>query len=189
MNLRDRSFERCNFVKLFLFFFRQKRSVVSSVSFHALSLYCNFCTIYTINSAYFAICQQVQTENIVNFSILFSDVCMNAYNFWKRVDSLNKGTAQELAEIVGIKYVTMLGMRTRCTFPKLDKIISISKALNVSIDYLLLGDTERLSREALYVEQNPDAKLLVRAIMQNPHLLSVISTLLRTDVDVQNKEA
>ena len=108
---------------------------------------------------------------------------MNAYEFWKRVDSLNKGTAQELAEIVGIKYVTMLGMRTRCTFPKLDKIISISKALNVSIDYLLLGDTERLSREASYVEQNPDAKLLVRAIMQNPHLLSVISTLLRTDID------
>ena len=114
---------------------------------------------------------------------------MNAYNFWKRVDSLNKGTAQELAEIVGIKYVTMLGMRTRCTFPKLDKIISISKALNVSIDYLLLGDTERLSREASYVEQNPDAKLLVRAIMQNSHLLSVISTLLKTEVDAQNNEA
>ena len=142
-----------------------------------------------INSAYFAICQQVQTENIVNFSILFSDVCMNAYEFWKRVDSLNKGTAQELAEIVGIKYVTMLGMRTRCTFPKLDKIISISKALNVSIDYLLLGDTERLSREASYVEQNPDAKLLIRAIMKNPAILPLVSTLLKTEVDVQNKEA
>ena len=114
---------------------------------------------------------------------------MNAYNFWKRVDSLNKGTAQELAEIVGIKYVTMLGMRTRCTFPKLDKIISISKALNVSIDYLLLGDTERLSREALYVEQNPDARLLIRALMKNPAILPLISTLLKTEVDVQNKEA
>lgn len=108
---------------------------------------------------------------------------MNAYEFWKRVDSLNKGTAKELAESVGLNYVTMLGMRTKCTFPKLDKIISISKELNASIDYLLLGDTERLSREASYVEQNPDAKLLVKAIMQNPHLLSVISTLLRTDID------
>ena len=114
---------------------------------------------------------------------------MNAYKFWKRVDSLNKGTAKELAEIVGLNYVTMLGMRTKCTFPKLEKIVSISKALNVSIDYLLLGDNERLSEEALFVEQNPDAKLLVRAIMQNPHLLSVISTLLKTEVDIQNKEA
>lgn len=114
---------------------------------------------------------------------------MNAYEFWKRVDSLNKGTAKELAEIVDLNYVTMLGMRTKCTFPKLDKIISISKALNASIDYLLLGDNERLSREALYVEQNQDAKLLIRAIMKNPTILPLISTLLKTEVDVQNKEA
>lgn len=114
---------------------------------------------------------------------------MNAYEFWKRVDSLNKGTAKELAESVGLNYVTMLGMRTKCTFPKLDKIISISKELNASIDYLLLGDTERLSREALYVEQNPDARLLIRALMKNPAILPLISTLLKTEVDALNKEA
>ena len=114
---------------------------------------------------------------------------MNAYEFWKRVDSLNKGTAKELAESIGLNYVTMLGMRTKCTFPKLDKIIIISKELNASIDYLLLGDTERLSREALYVEQNPDAKLLISALMKNPAILPLISTLLKTEVDIQNKEA
>lgn len=112
----------------------------------------------------------------------------SAYAFWNRVDKVSKFSSKELSLKLEINYRTMLDMRSRCRFPSIENIVRISNILNVSIDWLLTGEYTK-TEEALYVEQNPDAKLLVRAIMQNPHLLSVISTLLKTDVDVQNKEA
>ena len=113
----------------------------------------------------------------------------NAYAFWNRVDKVSNLSSKELSLKLEINYRTMLDMRSRCRFPSIENIIRISDILNVSIDWLLTGEEHKQTEEALYVEQNPDAKLLVRAIMQNPHLLSVISTLLKTEVDAQNKEA
>ena len=112
----------------------------------------------------------------------------SAYAFWNRVDKVSKFSSKELSLKLEINYRTMLDMRSRCRFPSIENIVRISNILNVSIDWLLTGEYTK-TEEALYVEQNPDAKLLVRAIMQNPHLLSIISTLLKTDVDIQNKEA
>ena len=112
----------------------------------------------------------------------------NAYAFWNRVDKVSNLSSKELSLKLEINYRTMLDMRSRCRFPSIEDIVKISNILNVSIDWLLTGEYTK-TEEALYVEQNPDAKLLVRAIMQNPHLLSVISTLLKTEVDIQNKEA
>ena len=83
----------------------------------------------------------------------------------------------------------MLDMRSRCRFPSIENIIRISDILNVSIDWLLTGEEHKQTEEALYVEQNPDARLLIRAIMKNPAILPLVSTLLKTEVDVQNKEA
>ena len=107
----------------------------------------------------------------------------NAYAFWNRVDKVSNISSKELSLKLEINYRTMLDMRSRCRFPSIENIVRISNILNVSIDWLLTGELYTETEEALYVEQNPDAKLLVRAIMQNPHLLSIISTLLRTDVD------
>lgn len=107
----------------------------------------------------------------------------NAYAFWNRVDKVSNLSSKELSLKLEINYRTMLDMRSRCRFPSIENIVRISNILNVSIDWLLTGELYTETEEALYVEQNPDAKLLVRAIMQNPHLLSVISTLLRTDID------
>ena len=107
----------------------------------------------------------------------------NAYAFWNRVDKVSHLSSKELSLKLEIHYRTMLDMRSRCRFPSIENIVRISNILNVSIDWLLTGELYTETEEALYVEQNPDAKLLVRAIMQNPHLLSVISTLLRTDID------
>lgn len=88
-----------------------------------------------------------------------------------------------------INYRTMLDMRSRCRFPSIENIVRISNILNVSIDWLLTGEVYTETEEALYVEQNPDARLLIRAIMKNPAILPLVSTLLKTEVDVQNKEA
>ena len=114
---------------------------------------------------------------------MFSDVCMNGYDFCTRVERKKKCSSKELADKVGMNYSSMLTMRSRCNLPNIEMIIKFSKELDTSIDWLLTGYTSNVSEEAKYVEENPDAKLLVKAIMQNPHLLSVISTLLRTDID------
>lgn len=113
----------------------------------------------------------------------------NAYAFWNRVDKVSSLSSKELSLKLEINYRTMLDMRSRCRFPSIENIIRISDILNVSIDWLLTGEEHKQTEEALYVEQNPDARLLIRAIMKNPAILPLVSTLLKTEVDVQNKEA
>ena len=113
----------------------------------------------------------------------------SAYAFWNRVDKVSKFSSKELSLKLKINYRTMLDMRSRCRFPSIENIIRISDILNVSIDWLLTGEEHKQTEEALYVEQNPDARLLIRAIMKNPAILPLVSTLLKTEVDVQNKEA
>ena len=88
-----------------------------------------------------------------------------------------------------MNYSSMLSMRSRCNLPNIEMIIKFSKELDASIDWLLTGYTSNVSEEAKYVDENPDARLLIRAIMKNPAILPLVSTLLKTDVDVQNKEA
>ena len=113
----------------------------------------------------------------------------NAYAFWNRVDKVSNLSSKELSLKLEINYRTMLDMRSRCRFPSIENIIRISDILHVSIDWLLTGEAYKQTEEALYVEQNPDAKLLIRALMKNPAILPLVSTLLKTDVDIQNKEA
>lgn len=113
----------------------------------------------------------------------------NAYAFWNRVDKVSNFSSKELSLKLEINYRTMLDMRSRCRFPSIENIVRISNILNVSIDWLLTGEVYTETEEALYVEQNPDARLLIRALMKNPAILPLVSTLLKTEVDVQNKEA
>ena len=113
----------------------------------------------------------------------------SAYAFWNRVDKVSKFSSKELSLKLEINYRTMLDMRSRCRFPSIEDIVKISNILNVSIDWLLTGYTSNVSEEAKYVEENPDARLLIRALMKNPAILPLISTLLKTEVDVHNKEA
>lgn len=113
----------------------------------------------------------------------------NAYAFWNRVDKVSNFSSKELSLKLEINYRTMLDMRSRCRFPSIENIIRISDILHVSIDWLLTGEAYKQTEEALYVEQNPDARLLIRALMKNPAILPLISTLLKTEVDALNKEA
>ena len=117
---------------------------------------------------------------------------MDGKEFWDRVDIL-KGNRllTDMASKTGIKYQHIRHLRSELRYPKADEIASIADFLNSTCDFLITGKTKGslLSIESQYVEQNPDARLLVRALMKNPAILPLISTLLKTEVDVQNKEA
>lgn len=117
---------------------------------------------------------------------------MDGKEFWDRVDIL-KGNRllTDMASKTGIKYQHIRHLRSELRYPKADEIASIADFLNSTCDFLITGKTKGslFSIESQYVEQNPDAKLLVRAIMKNPAILPLVSTLLKTEVDVQNKEA
>ena len=117
---------------------------------------------------------------------------MDGKEFWDRVDIL-KGNKlfTEMASKTGIKYQHIRHLRSELRYPKADEIASIADFLNSTCDFLITGKTKGslLSIESQYVEQNPDAKLLIRALMKNPAILPLVSTLLKTEVDVQNKEA
>ena len=117
---------------------------------------------------------------------------MDGKEFWDRVDIL-KGNRllTDMASKTGIKYQHIRHLRSELRYPKADEIASIADFLNSTCDFLITGKTKGslLSIESQYVEQNPDAKLLIRAIMKNPAILPLVSTLLKTEVDVQNKEA
>ena len=117
---------------------------------------------------------------------------MDGKEFWDRVDIL-KGNRllTDMASKTGIKYQHIRHLRSELRYPKADEISSIADFLDSTCDFLITGKTKGslFSIESQYVEQNPDAKLLIRAIMKNPAILPLISTLLKTEVDVQNKEA
>ena len=117
---------------------------------------------------------------------------MDGKEFWDRVDIL-KGNRllTDMASKTGIKYQHIRHLRSELRYPKADEIASIADFLNSTCDFLITGKTKGslLSIESQYVEQNPDARLLIRAIMKNPAILPLVSTLLKTEVDIQNKEA
>lgn len=117
---------------------------------------------------------------------------MDGKEFWDRVDIL-KGNRllTDMASKTGIKYQHIRHLRSELRYPKADEIASIADFLNSTCDFLITGKTKGslLSIESQYVEQNQDARLLIRAIMKNPAILSLVSTLLKTEVDIQNKEA
>ena len=117
---------------------------------------------------------------------------MDGKEFWDRVDIL-KGNRllTDMASKTGIKYQHIRHLRSELRYPKADEIASIADFLDSTCDFLITGKTKGslFSIESQYVEQNPDAKLLIRAIMKNPAILPLVSTLLKTEVDVQNKEA
>lgn len=121
-------------------------------------------------------------KSIEFLSIVFSDVCMNGYDFWNRVDSKKNCSSKELADKVGMNYSSMLTMRSRCNLPNMEMMIRFSKELGASIDWLLTGCGTSMSEEAKYVEENPDARILIRAIMKNPKILPLVSALIETDV-------
>lgn len=113
---------------------------------------------------------------------------ISAYSFWQRVDQLRGDrTLKEIAEKFGLNYATIKDMRTKDRYPKLDVLVSLADSLGVSLDYLITGNERQLSSpEARYVEEHPEARALVRAVMRDPALLSALSAVIVSSEKIMN---
>lgn len=72
---------------------------------------------------------------------------IDAYAFWNRVDDLrtqlNIKTLKELSLITNIKYRKINDQRTNMSIPKAEDLLALAIALNVSIEYLLTGESTK----------------------------------------------
>ena len=64
---------------------------------------------------------------------------VDTYQFWKRIDSLRDVSISEISKISGINYQRLKEQRSSQRLPCGEDLLSISKALNVSIEFLLTG--------------------------------------------------
>lgn len=66
--------------------------------------------------------------------------------FWKRIDTELERQGSNLTifcEAVGVSYGTVSLQRTRHTVPKADLCISMAQELNVSVEYLVRGESKK----------------------------------------------
>ncbi len=88
---------------------------------------------------------------------------------------------RDICSTFGINYKTLLDMRTKERFPKIDTSIKLAESFKTTLDYLYTGKENKLySDEARYVDSTPEAKTLVRALMRDPALLSALSVVIES---------
>ena len=109
----------------------------------------------------------------------------NAYNFWCRVDELRgKTTLSELSSIMGVKEQSLRTMRSRCNIPKAVATQKLADYLHTTVDYLMTGihirPVDNLCPEARYVQESPEARLLVSQVMKDPALLSALAAVIES---------
>ena len=101
----------------------------------------------------------------------------------------------DLASATGLNYATLKDMRTRCRFPKTEMLTILSRELNTTLDYLITGNNpeEHNCEEARYVQDHPEARAIVRLMMDEPELLPHISALVmagrKTLTKIEGREA
>lgn len=106
-----------------------------------------------------------------------------AYAFWQRVDELKGGKSlKDIANDLGVSYATVKDMRSRCRYPKQELCSKLASYLSTSVDYLMTGKhrTVLCSEEARYVDDHPEAQVLVRALMRDSALLSALSAVIES---------
>ncbi len=105
------------------------------------------------------------------------------FEFWQRVDNLlGNRKLTDLAAATGMNYQTLRNQRSELRYPKKDAMDRISEYLGTTPDFLKYGSgivnrTKQLCEEAQFVQDNPEARALVRAIMDDPSLLYPLSAL------------
>ena len=105
-----------------------------------------------------------------------------AFQFWNRVDALldsRKMSVKQLAQGIGVSYDVMRQWRSKNRFPKGNIPTLIAEWLGTTERFLLSGSDERSSfcEEARYVQQHIEARQLIRAIMEDPTILPLVSAL------------
>lgn len=104
---------------------------------------------------------------------------INAFDLWARIDGV-RGNSRllDIAKATGIKYQRIKEQRSSNRIPSAEDLFKIAKMLNVSMEYLLTGESTvnyQLCREAMMVNQDEELKALVRAVSRDRRLLSAIS--------------
>lgn len=105
-----------------------------------------------------------------------------AFQFWNRVDALldsRKMSVKQLAQGIGVSYDVMRQWRSKNRFPKGNIPTLIAERLGTTERFLLSGSDESSSfcEEARYVQQHIEARQLIRAIMEDPSILPLVSAL------------
>lgn len=100
----------------------------------------------------------------------------SGYEFWKVVDACNPyKTIRGLCEATGLGYWNVAQQRSKDIIPKADVLLTISKALNKSIEYLLTGQESKeyptridaIARACLYSATGEDL-LAIERILRLP---------------------
>lgn len=71
---------------------------------------------------------------------------MSAKEFWKRLDAIMKSRSinyVDLAQMCRINRVTLYNNRSRDKYPNIKVMVSIAMALDVSLDWLVLGENKQ----------------------------------------------
>ena len=105
-----------------------------------------------------------------------------AFQFWNRVDALldsRKMSVKQLAQGIGVSYDVMRQWRSKNRFPKGNIPTLIAEWPGTTERFLLSGSDESSSfcEEARYVQQHIEARQLIRAIMEDPTILPLVSAL------------
>ena len=99
------------------------------------------------------------------------------YLFWKNLDAC-KGSVSltDLSKKLSLNYRGILDQRTSNRLPRLEDAYAMASCLGVSLEFLLTGKQHSLaSPEAQAVEEDKELRLVVRALMENRHLLSTLA--------------
>lgn len=108
---------------------------------------------------------------------------IDAFEFWRRADNLLSKKSMTLGDLstqATLSYSTINSQRTRHSLPKVEQLLSMARALGVSMEYLLTGEGEVLCAEAQAVQDDPELRALVRAISRDRRLLAAISAVVES---------
>ena len=87
----------------------------------------------------------------------------------------------KVAEAIGIKDQSIRAMRSQNRYPKSNVIHELAGFLGTTVEFLMSGDevnyAPSMCKEALFVQNNPEARQLIRAIMEDPTILPLVSAL------------
>ncbi len=103
----------------------------------------------------------------------------------ERVDELRGDMSlSEIADVMNIKGQSLRNMCSCNRLPKLEATQKLADYLHTTVDYLMTGihirPVDNLCPEARYVQESPEARLLVSQVMKDPALLSALAAVIES---------
>lgn len=97
----------------------------------------------------------------------------DGFTFWKRFDALKpQCDLKEFVKNNNLDYVRITNQRSDCRIPKTNDLYAISKALNVSMEYLLTGE----GSNQIYP---PRIQAVIEILIDDESKLNAVCTLLQ----------